>query len=159
MGKTKFCTELAKQFGLLYIPAPIHEECYINKYGVDLSESDSELPHFCNTFNLEKFCKNPKDTRTAYFQHLYLLMRFEQYVNALLHIFSTGQGVILDRCVYSDIAFAKAMVNAGYLSNEVFKVYMHVRDIGLSYLLRPQVVIYLDVPAELVKVKLFIYSL
>ncbi|XP_076232586.1 NADH dehydrogenase (ubiquinone) subunit ND-42 isoform X2 [Calliopsis andreniformis] len=154
VGKTKLCEQLAKEFGLLYMPAPIHEEIYINQYKEDLRKLDPQLPFLCQSFDLKRFCENPNDKRAAFFQLSYFLMRFEQYTHALLHLLSTGQGVILDRCVYSDIVFATAMCNVGYIRNEVLKVIKHVRKIGLQYILRPHVIIYLDVPVETVKDKI-----
>lgn len=37
-------------------------------------------------------------------------------MDALAHLLSTGQGVVLDRCVYSDFVFAEAMASQGYIS-------------------------------------------
>lgn len=37
-------------------------------------------------------------------------------MDALAHVFSTGQGVILDRCCFSDFVFTEAMYSQGYLN-------------------------------------------
>lgn len=39
-------------------------------------------------------------------------------MDALAHVFSTGQGVVLDRCVYSDFVFLEAMYSHGYISKK-----------------------------------------
>lgn len=44
------------------------------------------------------------------------ILRFSQYIDALAHVFSTGQGVILDRSCFSDFIFVEAMYKQGYLS-------------------------------------------
>ena len=154
VGKSKLCEQLAKEFGLLYMPAPTHEQYYINQYGFDTRQLDPQLPHLAQSYDLERFHRNPTDKRVAFFQLLYFLMRFEQYANALLHLLSTGQGVILDRSVYSDFVFGTAMVNAGYISKDVLNVITHMTNKGMQYLLKPHLLIYLDVPLELVKDKI-----
>lgn len=45
-----------------------------------------------------------------------MFFRFSQYIDALAHVFSTGQGVVLDRSPYSDFVFVEAMFKHGYLS-------------------------------------------
>ncbi|XP_076180055.1 NADH dehydrogenase (ubiquinone) subunit ND-42 [Ptiloglossa arizonensis] len=154
IGKSKLCEHLANEFGLLYMPAPTQDDLYINSYGFDIRELDSKLPFYTKSFDVPRFLENPDDKRAAYFQKTFFLMRFEQYLNALLHLLSTGQGVILDRSAYSDIVFAQAMANAGYLSELVLQHYMYMRELGLDFLLKPHLIIYLDVPAELVKEKI-----
>ena len=151
VGKTKLCQQLAKEFGLLYMPAPSHEQYYINAYGFDTRQLDPQLPQLAQSYDLQRFHQNPTDKRVAFFQLLYFLMRFEQYANSLLHLLSTGQGVILDRSVYSDFVFGTAMVNAGYISKAALNVITNMTNKGAKYLLKPHLSIYLDVPLELVK--------
>ena len=154
IGKSKLCDQLAKEFGLLYMPAPTHEQYYINQYGFDTRQLDPQLPYLAQSYDLERFHQNPTDKRVAFFQLLYFLMRFEQYTNALLHLLSTGQGVILDRSVYSNFVFATAMLNAGYINKDTLNVITHMTNKGMQYLLKPHLVIYLDMPLELVKGKI-----
>ena len=154
VGKSKLCAQLAEEFGLLYMPAPTHEEYYVNQYGFDTRQLDPQLPPLAQSYDLERFHKNPTDKRVAFFQLSYFLMRFEQYTNALLHLLSTGQGVILDRSVYSNFVFGTAMSNAGYISKDALNVITHITNKGLRYLLKPHLLIYLDVPLEHVKDKI-----
>lgn len=154
VGKSKLCEALAKEFGLLYMPAPTHDEIYINPYGDDLRQLDAKLPFQCRSYDLKDFLTNPKDERVPFFQMLFLEMRFEQYANALLHLLSTGQGVVLNRCIYSDIVFAKAMLQNGFISDHVMAEYNYRRNILNNSLLKPHLIIYLDVPPELVKEKI-----
>lgn len=154
MGKTKVCEKIAAEFGLLYMPPPTHDQLYVDRYGYDFRTADPMLPRIVKTFDLPRFLENPKDQRTALFQEHYLLMRLDQYMNAMLHILSTGQGVVLNRCVYSDLVFTEAMVKAGYLSSMVFDHYMTMRNVGLHSLPRPHAIIYLDAPVKVVQDKI-----
>lgn len=56
-----------------------------------------------------------KCTVNEYFM-VVCLCRFNQYIDALAHVLSTGQGVVLDRCCYSDFVFLEAMFSQGYIS-------------------------------------------
>lgn len=154
VGKTKLCEKLAEEFGMLYMPPPGHDELYINPHGYDLREMDSKLPLHAQSYDLERFLANPNDVRVSFFQLLYYLMRFEQYGNAILHVLSTGQGVVLNRCAYSDIVFMEAMLKSGYITKEAMSQYMFMNNKGCKALFRPHLIIYLDVPPELVKVDL-----
>lgn len=42
--------------------------------------------------------------------------RFGQYVDALAHVFNTGEGVVLDRCFYTDEVFINTLYDMGYLT-------------------------------------------
>lgn len=66
-------------------------------------------------------------------------------------MFSTGQGVVLDRCPYSDFVFTEAMHSQGYLSKGAKSFYYDFRKNTIGELLRPHLVIYLDVPVSQVK--------
>lgn len=154
VGKSKLAEQLAEQFGLLYMPAPTHDEIYINTYGYDLRKLDPQLPKTIQSFDLRNFMSAPKDLRTAWFQICYMYMRCDQYMNALRHILNTGQGVVLDRCVHSDAVFMDAMVKAGYVREVVHKWYKHMHHRSCRRLFRPHLLIYLDVPVDSVKDKI-----
>lgn len=66
-------------------------------------------------------------------------------------MFSTGQGVVLDRSVYSDYVFVEAMCNSKYISKPVKSVYYDLKANSISELMKPHLVIYLDVPVDTVK--------
>lgn len=80
-----------------------------------------------------------------------LLYRYSQYIDALAHVFSTGQGVVLDRSCYSDFVFLEAMYNSNYISKGVRSVYYDLRNNTIAEILKPHLVIYLDVPVDTVK--------
>ncbi|CAK9818262.1 NADH dehydrogenase [ubiquinone] 1 alpha subcomplex subunit 10, mitochondrial [Anthophora plagiata] len=150
-GKTKVCEKLAEEFGLLYMPPPTHDEIYINAYGYDFRQLDPKLPIAVQSCDLKLFLKNPLHPQVPCFQLNWLYMRFEQYINAMLHVLATGQGVVLNRSIYSDIAFSDAMYNAGYLSKGVVTEFNVMKKNGLGSLLKPHLVIYLDSPPEVVQ--------
>lgn len=75
-------------------------------------------------------------------------IRFSQYIDALAHLLSTGQGVVLDRSCYSDFVFVEAMVQSGFMSRGARSVYYEVKKNTIGELLRPHLVIYLDVPVN-----------
>ncbi|KAJ8929509.1 hypothetical protein NQ314_017802 [Rhamnusium bicolor] len=142
-GKTKLAKELACELEMLYLPEANLDMTYINDYGFDLRTLDAQLPESCRSFdNLT----NPELYLTSLLEQLKLCFRLSQYIDALAHVLSTGQGVVLDRCVYSDFVFAEAMRSQGYLSKLAHKKYYEFRDCTISELLRPHLVIYLDVP-------------
>ncbi|CAG9766668.1 unnamed protein product [Ceutorhynchus assimilis] len=145
-GKSKFAKEIADAFGMLYLPEANLDMEYINRYGFDLRKLDSQLPPDCRSFDVMDYMRNPNHKLVARMQIQQYLVRFSQYIDALAHIFSTGQGVVLDRCCYSDFVFAEAMFSRKFLSRAAYKKYYEYRDNTINELLRPHLVIYLDVP-------------
>lgn len=145
-GKSKFAKEIAKSFGMLYYPEANLDMEYFTKYGYDLRKLDPLLPPDCRSFDVMDFLKNPTHKLVARMQIQQYIVKFSQYIDALAHILSTGQGVVLDRCVYSDFVFVEAMFKQKYLSRAAYKKYYEYRDNTLLELLRPHLVIYLDVP-------------
>ncbi|CAL7942215.1 unnamed protein product [Xylocopa violacea] len=78
----------------------------------------------------------------------FLVMRYEQYTNAMLHMLATGQGVILNRSVFSDAIFVDTMYKAGYINKDVADYFNVLKKNSLHLLLRPHVVIYLNIPPD-----------
>ncbi|XP_078041285.1 NADH dehydrogenase (ubiquinone) subunit ND-42 [Augochlora pura] len=154
VGKTKVCEKLAAAFGMLYMPPPVHEQLYINQHGFDRRTLDPQLPLNMQSYDISKFLKNPTDRRAGLFQEQFLWMRYDQYMNALLHLLSTGQGVVLNRCFFSDLAFAITMKQAGYISENLFSHYSILRNIAAKEIPRPHITIYLDVPVQDVQEKI-----
>ncbi|XP_030751241.1 NADH dehydrogenase [ubiquinone] 1 alpha subcomplex subunit 10, mitochondrial isoform X2 [Sitophilus oryzae] len=145
-GKSKFAKEIAKSFGMFYMPEANLDMNYINYYGYDLKNLDPLLAPDCRSFDVMDFLKNPKHKLVARMQIQQYVVRLSQYIDALAHILSTGQGVVLDRCVYSDFVFAETLYNQGFISRPAYKKYYEYRDNTLQELIKPHLVIYLDVP-------------
>lgn len=109
-GKTTFARELACELDMLYFPEANYDMVYINQYGQDLRKWNNQIPPACRPFDIKDFCKDPKNRLSASFQLTTYTIRYSQYIDALAHVLSTGQGVVLDRSVYSDFVFVEAMV-------------------------------------------------
>lgn len=115
-GKTDFAKELACELEMQYFPEASMDTFYINPYGCDMRELDSQLPPNCRSFDVKNFLADPKNRNAARFQIQMYTARFIQYVDALAHLLSTGQGVVLDRSVYSDFVFLESMACQQYIS-------------------------------------------
>ncbi|EFA02878.1 NADH dehydrogenase [ubiquinone] 1 alpha subcomplex subunit 10, mitochondrial [Tribolium castaneum] len=150
-GKSKFAKELAEELDMLYMPEANLDMVYINDYGYDLRQLDEQLPESCRSFDVKDFLRTPKHRNTATFQLMQYNTKYSQYIDALAHVLSTGQGVVLDRCCYSDFVFVEAMFSQGYLSKAAYKGYYEVRQNTINELLRPHLLIYLDVPVNKVQ--------
>jgi len=51
-------------------------------------------------------------------QHQLYYGKFFRYVAGLSHLLNTGQGVVIERSVYSDNAFVDAMLASGYMTKK-----------------------------------------
>uniref|UniRef100_A0A8D3DUU6 NADH dehydrogenase [ubiquinone] 1 alpha subcomplex subunit 10, mitochondrial n=1 Tax=Scophthalmus maximus TaxID=52904 RepID=A0A8D3DUU6_SCOMX len=144
-GKGALAQKLADQLGMLYMPEA--DTTYVDK----MMGEKEPLPEIFNGMcNLEKFYKDPKaaDGNSYRLQLWMYLMRLLQYSDALEHLISTGQGVILERSPYSDVVFLDAMFKEGYIRKACVQHYNEVKGISICEFLPPHLVIYLDVPAE-----------
>ncbi|XP_067125395.1 NADH dehydrogenase [ubiquinone] 1 alpha subcomplex subunit 10, mitochondrial [Centruroides vittatus] len=150
-GKSTFASSLADELDMKYFPEPTMDRLYINKYGYDLRQLDDQLPPRCRTFDVKKFYQDPTNSNVAKFQISMYVLRFEQYLDAMAHLLNTGQGVVLDRSIFSDVVFMETMHKFGYLSKPFREYYYECRDSTLCELLRPHLIIYLDVPVPLLK--------
>uniref|UniRef100_D3TLY4 NADH dehydrogenase [ubiquinone] 1 alpha subcomplex subunit 10, mitochondrial n=1 Tax=Glossina morsitans morsitans TaxID=37546 RepID=D3TLY4_GLOMM len=153
-GKSKLAKELAAELEMLYVPEANMDMYYINSYGYDMRLLDPQMPESCRSFDVPKFCKDPNHFLAASFQIKMYMLRYNQYIDALAHILSTGQGVVLDRCCYSDFVFMETMHKHGYISKGARSVYHELRQNTIYEVLRPHLVIYLDVPVQGVKDKI-----
>lgn len=136
-----------------YFPQANLDTLYITDTGFDLRTLDSKLPKGAQTFDEKKFLANPTDKMAAVFQNHMYRIRFAMYIEALAHLFSTGQGVVLNRSAYSDIVFLEAMYRTNLLSRKAYRVLQEVRENSLQELMKPHLVVYLDVPVDTVQVK------
>ncbi|NWW30050.1 NDUAA dehydrogenase, partial [Panurus biarmicus] len=65
-----------------------------------------------------------------------------------------GQGVVLERSPYSDFVFLDAMFKQGYIHKRCLDHYKEVKEISISELLPPHLVIYVDMPVPEVQKKI-----
>ncbi|KAL0274478.1 UNVERIFIED_CONTAM: hypothetical protein PYX00_006888 [Menopon gallinae] len=150
-GKSAIMKILAEEFDMHYMEQPTLDELYITRSGFDLRTFDDQLPESVRTYDHKNFLSSPRDRKAGDFQLTMLQLRMAQYIDALAHIMNTGQGVILERSAYSDFAFAEAMFSEGHISKPVRDVYILMREHVTPLLLRPHVIIYLDVPVDIVQ--------
>lgn len=151
-GKSDFAKELADELQMLYMPECTMDMLYINPYGWDMRQLDPKLPPSMKSFDVSNFLKDPTHRFSAAFQLRMYSLRYSQYIDALAHVLSTGQGVVLDRSVYSDSVFIEAMAKSKYISRGARSYYYEVRQNSIADLFKPHLIIYLDVPVETVKV-------
>uniref|UniRef100_A0A8D9EPA6 NADH dehydrogenase [ubiquinone] 1 alpha subcomplex subunit 10, mitochondrial n=1 Tax=Cacopsylla melanoneura TaxID=428564 RepID=A0A8D9EPA6_9HEMI len=150
-GKTEFCKKLADELDMLALP-PANMDMWYKQGDFDFRSLD----HLWSTENMKSFdeksfCKDPKHLNTMGFQIRMLQLRFSLYVDALAHMLSTGQGVVLQRSPFSDFVFVEAMDSAGYISKRVKDIYNEILQFTMLPLLKPHLVIYLDIPPSIVK--------
>lgn len=145
-GKTSFAKALADDLDMMYIPEANMDLIYINEYKYDMRQLDPQLPESCRSYDIRNFCEDPNHVNAANFQIRMYMLRYAQYIDALAHVLSTGQGVVLDRSAYSDFVFLEAMVKSNYVSKGARSVYYELRDNTITQLMQPHLVIYLDVP-------------
>ncbi|XP_012219347.1 NADH dehydrogenase [ubiquinone] 1 alpha subcomplex subunit 10, mitochondrial [Linepithema humile] len=153
-GKSKVAAKIAEEFEMVYLPPPSFEDIYITEYGYDLRTLDDRLSPSAQSCDLEKFLTNPNHPNVPAFQFHYFQLKYDQYITALLHLVSTGQGVVLNRSFFADYVFAKAMTNAGYMRPAALKFYSEVVNVAMLAVMRPHLIIYLDVPVDTVKEKI-----
>lgn len=150
-GKSNFAKELAKELDMLYVPAASMDDLYINSYGFDVRTLDDQLPEGAKSFDAKRFNLEPNNRLAGSFQIKMYILRMMKYVDALAHILSTGQGVVCNRSPYSDIVFLEAMFRNNYISKGIRSAYHDVRNHTITELMRPHLIVYLDVPVSKVK--------
>ncbi|XP_037796182.1 NADH dehydrogenase [ubiquinone] 1 alpha subcomplex subunit 10, mitochondrial-like [Penaeus monodon] len=150
-GKTKFAKEVAEELDMLFVPGANMDMVYINSYGYDMRQLDSEMPDAAKSFDEKNFLQNPTHRNVASFQFEMFQLKLTQYIDALAHVLSTGQGVVMERSVYSDMVFVEAMAKFGYMSKAARNLYYECKKMTVPELMRPHLVIYLDMPVSIVQ--------
>lgn len=150
-GKGALAQKLADKLGMHYMPEP--DNFYMDK----MTGEKEPLPvDFNGMCSLEKFYTDPKaaDGNSYRLQHWMYVMRLLQYSDAIEHLLTTGQGVILERSPFSDMVFVDAMFKEGYIRKECVQHYNEIKGISICEFLPPHLAIYVDMPAEEVQKKL-----
>ncbi|XP_015723298.1 NADH dehydrogenase [ubiquinone] 1 alpha subcomplex subunit 10, mitochondrial [Coturnix japonica] len=150
-GKGKLAQQIADKLGMKYFPeADIH---YQDKNAGDGTLLDERFNGFCN---LERFYNDPKcpDGHSYRLQAWLFGNRVLQYSDALEHLLTTGQGVVMERSAYSDFVFLDAMFKQGYIHKRCIDHYKEIKEISICEFLPPHLVIYVDVPVPDVQKRL-----
>uniref|UniRef100_A0A8C0NL39 NADH dehydrogenase [ubiquinone] 1 alpha subcomplex subunit 10, mitochondrial n=1 Tax=Canis lupus familiaris TaxID=9615 RepID=A0A8C0NL39_CANLF len=130
-GKSKVAKEIAEKLGLRHFPeAGIH---YADSTTGDGRPLDVEFSGSCSMENYR-------------LQSWLYANRLLQYADALEHLLSTGQGVVLERSIFSDFVFLEAMYNQQFIRKQCVDHYNEVKKVTICEYLPPHVVIYIDVP-------------
>merc|ERR1719378_2036922 len=82
------------------------------------------------------------------------MMRYFQYVDVLEHIFNTGQGVVTERSPFSDWIYFDAAYNQGWIDKTTKQHYWKMRNLTIDRILRPNMIIHLDAPTDVVQSKI-----
>jgi len=155
-GKGAFAKEFAEVLKLKHFPCAdsnydVHRSAM---YGappeqVEWNLSQNSIMQRSRALDLDHFLTEPTDwVHTARLQTYMVRMRNFQWCDALGHLLKTGQGCSVVRHFYSDVVLAEAQKRMGWIDGRVMDYYNRLFDRSDTYLLPPQVVIYLDVSAE-----------
>ncbi|XP_059085115.1 NADH dehydrogenase [ubiquinone] 1 alpha subcomplex subunit 10, mitochondrial-like [Tigriopus californicus] len=156
VGKTQFAQDLAEELEMLYMPKITMDDFYINKYGEDARKLDEYLTDRNKSYDEKDFFRNPVALPGCYdrmHNSLFKLM-VHQHLLALRHILNTGQGVVMERGPFSDLIYAQAAVNAGWMSQSSVKFMRTSREMCMGHLFRPNLIIWLDAPISEVQKKI-----
>lgn len=152
-GKSAFAQKLAKEIDFVYAREPDLDAHLFNQLnGHNTREIINEIVGDNKRFrmdSLEDWHKNPSFKSTIALQHQFYNIRWMQMRTALLHLLSTGQGVVLERSVFSDAVIGQSLHDSNLLSDEAFRFYL--RDLlpnTIAELWRPHVMVYLDKSPE-----------
>ncbi|XP_033104178.1 NADH dehydrogenase [ubiquinone] 1 alpha subcomplex subunit 10, mitochondrial-like [Anneissia japonica] len=151
-GKSELAKSLADKLGMKYMKeAHVH---YLDEKL--LGEGKKFDKKFMGNVSMEDFYKDPfaKDGHSFRLQLMMYGVRFMMYSDVLEHLFNTGQGIVMDRSVYSDFVFMEAMYKMGYFRKECYDFYNEIKGISLYRLRPPHLVIYLDTPVDVAKKRL-----
>uniref|UniRef100_A0A8C5RTS9 NADH dehydrogenase [ubiquinone] 1 alpha subcomplex subunit 10, mitochondrial n=1 Tax=Laticauda laticaudata TaxID=8630 RepID=A0A8C5RTS9_LATLA len=147
-GSAKLAQQVAETLGLRYFPeATIH---LLDQFTGDGKKLDLKYNGSCY---LETFYNEPKHPNgNSYRLQVWMYCsRFLQYVEALDHLLSTGQGVVLERSPYSDFVFLEAMSKQGYIKPRCVKHYYRMKHLSICEILPPHLILYIDAPVSEVK--------
>lgn len=117
-GKEKVAQELAKEFGMLYVPEPQIDDLYVNNYGFDYRTLNQYIHPKLHAFDDKMFYEDPEHPAVSWYKILHYRIRYTNYIDVLAHLFNTGQGLVLERSPHSDMVFTEAMFKTGFLPKD-----------------------------------------
>lgn len=121
-GKSEFAQQLAKDIDFKYAREPdLNAHLYEQINGENTRDIINGIVGDNQRFridSLEEWHKNPSFKSTIALQHNFYNIRWMQFRTALLHLMSTGQGVVLERSVFSDAVIGQSLYDNNFLSDE-----------------------------------------
>jgi len=157
VGKTAFAQELAENLEMKYFPHVTMDDIYVNHYGDDLRNYNHLLSSYNQPWGEKEFARDPMSGHDGAVDRMHaklFYLKFNQYLAALRHLLNTGQGCVIERSVYSDYAYFYAAYNQGWMHRSTRDFYDGQNDNSLHYLLRPNLIIYLDASVDAVMKKI-----
>lgn len=79
-------------------------------------------------------------------------------MKALTHLLSTGQGVVKERTPYTDRVFLDTLNKCNLISKDAYGALIETHANSLHELVRPHLIIYLDVPVKQTLVSILLLS-
>merc|ERR1712002_1087800 len=149
-NKEKFARDMAEQFDMKYIPDADMNMWYVDEFGTDLRCLNPKVHPCMRTLDIHQWLQKPHHYHTARLQQDLMISRFVRYFDAHNHLLNTGQGVVCHRSLYSDIAFARTILDQGWMRKEAFQFIEDSKALVIDEFLRPHVVVYCDVAPETV---------
>lgn len=146
--KAALAAKLADALGMKYFPEPRIEDYYINDQGFDYRTLNQYIHPKLAALDEKGFYENPKHEAVSWLKVFFYRQRYWQYIDAMIHLLSTGQGVVLERSPFSDFVFADAMYKTGWLPRDTYDYYYRLRYNTAHQLLRPHLIVYLDTDAD-----------
>lgn len=121
-GKSSFAKKLAKEIDFVYAREPdLDTHLYQLPNGNNAREIMNEYVGDNKRFHLdslEEWHLEPSYKKTITLQHAFYNIRWMQTRTALLHLMSTGQGVVLERSAHSDSVIAQSLYENNLLSDQ-----------------------------------------
>ncbi|PVD29596.1 hypothetical protein C0Q70_08851 [Pomacea canaliculata] len=150
VGKSWFGEKLAKEFDMKFFPDPRDSNMFLTGENFDLRSLNEQLPPRIRFTDLETFYqqKAPKEQLESIGRTLLTMYysSFFEYVDALEHLLNTGQGVVVERGIFSHMVFQNVFRKMGFITAPALKYMNFVYDNTICELWRPHLVIYLDAP-------------
>jgi len=157
LGKTEAAKAIAEELDMLFVPGYTMDNYYINGYGFDLRELDYKIKYDrVKSYDEKKFSQDPLGQDGGLDRMLYQLfvLRYMHYSDCLAHIFNTGQGIVTERSPHSDWVYIDAAFNQGWIDRTSRSHYWKMRNLTIDQVLRPNLIIYLDAPVDVVQSKI-----
>jgi len=154
IGKTEFAKNLADELDMKFVPGFTMDDFYINPYGYDLRLFDYRVKHVrCLSYDEKKFSQDPTGQDGGLDRMLWTshMQRYGDYVNSLAHIFNTGEGIVTERSPHSDFIYVNAAYEQGWICKTTRDYYWRVRNMMITEVLRPNLIIHLDAPVDVVQ--------
>jgi len=157
-GKTNIGKQIAEHFDMLYVPDVSDEEMFWweTSHTFDAREHDHLLPMEARSVDFQTFYSQKgfptvlkNFPRTQYMLFRYKMMKYCQLVMA--HVLNTGQGVVMNRGMWSDCVWAETMHATGYMSRKALQLYNEQYQDIKWHFWHPHLVIYLDTPIDQIK--------